>query len=136
VLHQVPQWHHRLASAGHSADGVGNLRINTLADGLFHASAYAFVLAGLAVLWRSTRRTHLRWSGTLLMGFGLFSPVEGTVDHHPLGTDCVDETVPREQRVRWDVGFLLRGAAMLAGGWFLLQRAGQRETPNGAAVRG
>lgn len=137
VLHQVLQWHHMLTSAGYPADSVANLEINTLADGLFHASTYAFVLAGLAVLWRSARRTHLRWSGkllagTLLMGFGVFNLVEGVIDHHLLGIHHVNETVPREQWVHWDVGFLLWGAAMLVGGWSLL-RAGERETPAAGA---
>ena len=104
LLHQVLQWHHMLTSAGYPPDSVDNLRINTVADGLFHASTYAFVAAGLAVLWRSARRTHLRWSGkllvgTLLMGFGLFNLVEGLVDHHLLAIHHVNETVPREQWV-------------------------------------
>lgn len=140
VLHQVLQWHHMLTSAGYPPDSVDNLRINTVADGLFHASTYAFVAAGLALLWRSARRTHLRWSGklllgTMLMGFGLFNLVEGVVDHHLLGIHHVNETVPRDQWVYWDLGFLLWGAAMLAGGWALL-RAGRRESPGEAAPAG
>ncbi len=122
-----------LTSAGYPADGVASLEANTLADGLFHASTYAFVLAGLLVLWRSARRTHLRWSGKLLMGFGLFNLVEGLVDHHLLGIHHVNETVPRGQWIYWDIGFLLWGAAMLVGGWFLL-RAGRRESPGEAAL--
>ncbi|MDQ4060683.1 MAG: DUF2243 domain-containing protein, partial [Pseudomonadota bacterium] len=39
-----------------------------------------------------------------------------------------NETVPREQWIYWDLAFLVWGAAMLIGGWFLL-RAGQRDTP-------
>ena len=137
VLHQVLQWHHMLTSVGYPADSVANIEVNTLADGLFHASTYAFVAAGLAVLWRSARRTHLRWSGkllagTLLMGFGLFNVVEGVVDHHLLGIHHVNETVPRGQWIYWDIGFLIWGAAMLVGGWFLL-RAGRRESLGEAA---
>jgi uncharacterized membrane protein len=138
VLHQVLQWHHMLTSAGYPADSVVNLEVNTFADGLFHASTYGFVVAGLAVLWRRARRRHLRWSGkllvgTLLMGFGLFNVVEGVVDHQLLGLHHVNETVPRGQWVYWDVGFLLWGAAMLAGGWWLW-RAGARETPGTTAT--
>ncbi len=107
VLHQVLQWHH-LVSERRTDDTLEGLEANTLADGLFHASTYTFVAAGLAVLWRSARRTHLRWSGkllagTLLMGFGLFNLVEGVVDHHLLGIHHVNETVPREQWIYWDV---------------------------------
>ena len=80
---------------------------------------------------------HIRWStkllaGTLLIGFGLFNLVEGIVDHHLLGIHHVNETVPREQWIFWDVGFLTWGAAMLIGGWVLL-KVGQRETIQEAA---
>jgi uncharacterized membrane protein len=82
VLHQVLQWHHMLTSAGYPADSVPNLEVNTLWDGLFHASTYVFVLFGLIVLWRKAHRTHVQWSGkllvgTMLMGFGIFNLVEG-----------------------------------------------------------
>ena len=132
VLHQILQWHHMLTSAGYPADSVENLQINTLWDGVFHASTYVFVLLGLVVLWRYSRRSHIRWSGLLLpgsvlMGFGIFNLVEGTIDHHLLGLHHVNETVPREQWIYWDVGFLLWGAAMLIGGWALLKR-GQADT--------
>ena len=133
VLHQLLQWHHLVTSAGYPPDSVENLKVNTLWDGLFHALTYVFVALGLAVLWRAARRAHLRWSsklliGTLLMGFGLFNLVEGTVSHQILGIHHVNETAPREQWIYWDMGFLAWGAAMLAGGWLLL-RAGRRETP-------
>jgi uncharacterized membrane protein len=137
VLHQVLQWHHMLTSAGYPADSVANLEINTLADGLFHASTYVFVLLGLIILWRTAHRTHVRWSGRLLlgsmlMGFGIFNLAEGIIDHHILGIHHVNETVPRDQWIWWDLGFLIWGAAMLIGGWFLL-RKGRQETPDAAA---
>jgi uncharacterized membrane protein len=133
VLHQVLQWHHMLTSAGYPATSVPNLEINTLWDGFFHVSTYIFVLLGLLVLWRAARRTHGRWSstlltGTILMGFGLFNLVEGLVDHHLLGIHHVNETVPPEQWLYWDIGFLVWGALMLLGGWRLMQR-GRQETP-------
>ena len=51
VLHQVLQWHHMLTNAGVPADTVQNMRINVFWDGIFHLATYAFVAAGLAVLW-------------------------------------------------------------------------------------
>lgn len=132
VLHQILQWHHMVTSAGYPADSVANLKFNTLLDGLFHAATYLFVAIGLALLWRAAHRTHVHWSGkmllgTLLMGFGFFNVVEGVIDHHLLGLHHVNETVPQSQWIYWDVGFLIWGAAMLAGGWLLL-RAGKRAT--------
>ncbi len=132
VLHQLLQWHHMLTNAGYPPDNVENLKINTFWDGLFHTLTYVFVVIGLGVLWHASRRTHIRWSsklliGSLLIGFGLFNLVEGIVDHEILGIHHVNETVPREQWIYWDIGFLVWGAAMLVWGWFLL-RSGQRET--------
>lgn len=136
VLHQVLQWHHMLTSAGYPADSVPNLELNTLWDGLFHAATYLFVLLGVSILWHAARRAHGRWPGrmllaTVLMGFGLFNLVEGIVDHHLLGLHHVNETVPREQWLWWDLGFLAWGAAMLLGGWALLRQ--ERRKGAGAA---
>jgi uncharacterized membrane protein len=138
VLHQILQWHHMLTSAGYPPTSVENLEINTLWDGLFHATTYVFVVLGLIVLWRASRRTHIRWSskllvGSILMGFGIFNLVEGIIDHHLLGIHHVNETVPREQWIYWDLGFLGWGAAMLIGGW-LPVRAGRRETQDRTAL--
>ena len=139
VLHQILQWHHMLTSAGYPADSVRNLRINTLWDGIFHASTYVCVGAGLIVLWRAARRRHGWWSGrllagTMLIGFGAFNLVEGLVDHQLLGLHHVNETVPREQWLAWDLGFLAWGALMLVGGW-LLYRRGRAHSENGGGAR-
>ncbi len=132
VLHQVLQWHHMLTSAGYPPDSVCNLEVNTLWDGLFHLTTYIFVGLGLVVLWRAANRRHIAWSGklligTVLIGFGAFNLVEGIIDHHILGIHHVNETVPRDQWLWWDLGFLLWGAATLIGGR-LLVRTGRRET--------
>jgi uncharacterized membrane protein len=130
VLHQLLQWHHLVTSAGYPADSVENLKVNTFWDGVFHAGTYAFTALGLVILWRYSKTNHIRWSGkllggTFLMGFGLFNLVEGVIDHQILGLHHVNETVPREQWLYWDIGFLVWGAVMLAGGWLLWQRQAQ-----------
>src|SRR5690606_10253654 len=117
VLHQILQWHHMATSAGYPADSLENLEFNTVLDGLFHAATYLFTASGLVILWRFARKPHGRWSGrlllaTMLMGFGLFNLVEGTVNHHLLGLHHVNETVPASQWIYWDIGFLVWGAAM------------------------
>jgi uncharacterized membrane protein len=130
VLHQILQWHHMLTSAGYRADSLHNLQINTFWDGVFHAGTYVFVLAGLVVLWRHAHRRHLWWStrlliGTMLIGFGAFNVIEGLINHHLLGLHHVNETVPPEQWIWWDLGFLAWGALMWIGGWWL-KRSGER----------
>jgi uncharacterized membrane protein len=138
LLHQVLQWHHMLSSGGFPPDSLENMRVNVLWDGLFHILTYIFVALGLLLLWRAASQPHTRWSGkmlagTLLIGFGLFNMVEGLIDHQLLGIHHVNETVPPEQWIYWDIGFLIWGAAMLVGGWYLL-KAGQRETVQVAMV--
>ena len=132
VLHQILQWHHMATSAGYPADNLENLELNTMLDGLFHASTYIFTAIGLLILWHTARKPHFWWSSkllfaTMLIGFGIFNIVEGIVDHHVLGLHHVNETVPREQWIYWDIGFLVWGAAMLALGYKLFVD-GQRET--------
>ena len=131
VLHQILQWHHMATSAGYPANSVSNLELNVMLDGLFHASTWLFTVAGLAILWRHARRPHARWSArllasTMLMGFGIFNLVEGTIDHHLLGLHHVNETAPPEQWLWWDLGFLVWGAFMLLGGWALQRRRERR----------
>jgi uncharacterized membrane protein len=127
VLHQMLQWHHMLTSAGVPADSLANLELNTFWDGVFHAGTYALTLAGLIVLWRHARRPHALWpkrvlAATILIGFGAFNLAEGTINHHLLGLHHVNETVPPEQWLWWDVGFLAWGAAMVIAGWTMLRR--------------
>ncbi|HEY0601693.1 MAG TPA: DUF2243 domain-containing protein [Herpetosiphonaceae bacterium] len=138
VLHQILQWHHMLSSV-YAPVTVPNLQLNTLWDGFFHAATYIFVAVGLFLLWRAARRTHIDWSsrllaGTLLLGFGTFNIVEGIIDHLLLGIHHVNETVPQEQWIYWDLGFLAWGIAMVLGGWRLLQ-VGRRETQIAAIER-
>lgn len=132
VLHQILQWHHLLSDHGdYPVTTVAGLEVNTLWDGLFHSFTYIAVAAGLALLWRAARLPHSPWStrllvGLLLMGWGSFNLVEGTVDHQILGIHHVNETVARSQWIWWDLGFLVWGAAMLVGGW-ALARSGEAE---------
>ena len=61
-------------------------------------------------------------------GFGAFNLLEGLIDHQLLGIHHVNETVPREQWIYWDISFLIWGAAMLLCGWLLLQRERRRKS--------
>ena len=65
-----------------------------------------FLLIGLFLLWRTAHRRHLYWSsrlliGTMLLGFGIFTTVEGIIDHHLLGIHHVNETVALEHWLVW-----------------------------------
>jgi uncharacterized membrane protein len=126
VLHQVLQWHHMLTSAGYPPDSVQNLTLNTLADGLFHASTWIATAIGLYLLHRAVGAGH-RWSGRRLLGgmaigWGGFNLVEGIVDHHVLGLHHVKETAASP--LLWDLGFLVFGALLVVVGWALARTPG------------
>jgi uncharacterized membrane protein len=136
LFHQILQWHHMVTSAGFPATSVSNLEFNTLMDGLFHAATWVLTVGGLFLVWIGAQRG--QWSfrafiGALLMGFGLFNLVEGSLSHFILGIHHVNETVPPGQWIWWDIGFLLWGAIMLAGG-YALYRNGERKS--GVVQRG
>ena len=123
VLHQILQWHHMLTATGdHPADTVAGLETNTLADGLFHAATWVFVVAGIVVLrraWASGRTAPAVRAqvGGVFAGWGLFNLVEGIVDHHLLGIHDVRNDVADPRW--WNIGFLAFGAALVVAGVLL-----------------
>lgn len=135
VLHQVLQWHHLLSSTDsdnigvryYPTDTVDGLRMNTLADGVFHVVTWLAVLVGLAMLYsRVTASPHRTWGsgvlrGWILVGWGAFNLVEGVLDHHILG---IHHVRGGPHRLWWDLGFLALGAALIGAGWLLQRRAG------------
>jgi uncharacterized membrane protein len=114
VLHQILQWHHML-SAHTPPDSLANLELNTLADGLFHASTWVITSIGVVLLWSAMRdgaplsRQHL--IGGLFAGWGGFNVVEGVIDHQILG---IHHVRPGPDEFIYDIGFLVWGAVMLA----------------------
>jgi len=133
VLHQILQWHHLLSSTPENpVDTVRGLEVNTLADGLFHAVSWFAVVAGLVLLTARTSRGSRPWAsralwGWVLAGWGVFNLVEGLVNHHLLG---IHHVRAGEHQTLYDIGFLLFGALLVAGGW-LIQRSARAE---GSAV--
>lgn len=127
VLHQILQWHHIASSAGVPVDTVAGLERNTLLDGLFHAATWIMTVAGIALLWRGAqRRARLYGSklvGGALMGFGLFNLIEGLVNHLFLGLHHVNETVPPDRWLAWDLGFLASGVLLFALGYAVSRKA-------------
>lgn len=125
VLHQLLQWHH-MVSGWYPPTSLENLRINTVADGLFHSVTWLVIVAGVFSLWQAAQKTappSLRWfAGTLLVGWGLFNLAEGVIDHAILGVHHVNETGRPETWLWWDIGFLVWGAVMTLGGWRLCHR--------------
>jgi uncharacterized membrane protein len=126
VLHQILQWHHMVSSVeDYPTTTVAGLEANTLADGLFHVATLAFLLAASIVAITSWRRGRFAptWSfhlGLVLTGWGLFNVVEGVVNHQVLGVHHLRDDLGAP--LSWDIGFLVFGALLIAGGWALHRR--------------
>lgn len=133
LLHQVLQWHHLLSAV--EAPAFRDLRVQVLADGLFHSLMYVIAAAGLWMLWRSRHAfaepgaDRLAWASALI-GFGVWHIVDGVLSHWVL----------RIHRIRMDSGnplfwdllwFLVFGVAVAALGWLLRRRAEQSGPPAG-----
>jgi uncharacterized membrane protein len=123
VIHQILQWHHMIShTEGNPVTTVAGLEANTLADGFFHVATWIFVVVGsslMLVAWRQGRRapTWRYHVGLLLAGWGLFNLVEGLINHQILGIHHLRDDLGAP--LSWDIGFLLFGALLVAGGWAL-----------------
>jgi uncharacterized membrane protein len=123
LIHQILGWHHMVSSR------TSDLRLNTIADGLFHAGTWVAVLAGVVWLWRSLTTAPDRGlpvralAGLLLAGWGLFNLVEGLIDHHLLGVHHVRHG---PDQLAYDLGFLAISAVILAAGWLLFRTSASR----------
>ena len=121
VIHQLLQWHHMFTSVK-TSDTVSGLELNTLGDGLFHLLDWVLTLAGIALLWRAVKRTDVvystaTFSGSLLVGAGLFDFFEGLIDHQILG---IHHVKPGPNELVWDMGFLALGISLAVLGWFVI----------------
>lgn len=121
VLHQILQWHHLLSEI-YPPDSMDNIRLNILADGIFHAVTWVLTAVGLWVLWRAIQNNTLFRSpryfiGAFLVGWGLFNVIDSVLNHYILGLHHIR---PGPDEALWDIAFLAWGIVMLIGGWALL----------------
>lgn len=84
LLHQILQWHHLLSDV--EAAAVRDLRVQLLADGLFHLLMYLIAALALWQLWRHRialqRRTATpTLGGGVLLGFGLWHVLDAILSH-------------------------------------------------------
>jgi uncharacterized membrane protein len=125
LLHQILQWHHLLSAV----DGASfrDLRVQVLADGLFHAAHYVLAAAGLWLLWR-TRAVFAapgadRWLfANFLIGFGAWHVVDGLLSHWILGIHRI--RMDAGNPFVWDLAFFVPGVVLVVAGWLMRPRAG------------
>ena len=97
-------------------------RSTLFADGFFHVGTWLLVLAGSITMLAAWRQGRLApgWSyhfGLVLAGWGIFNVVEGIIDRQLLGVHHVRDDLGGP--VSWDIGFLIFGLLLMAGGWAL-----------------
>lgn len=115
VAHQILGWHHMLSS-WYPPVTPEDLHLNMVGDGLFHLLCLILVLTGVVSLNRGDRLApRVLWGG-MAAGWGVFNLVEGTVDHLILG---VHHVRPGPGQLAYDLGFLLLGAVLVAGGMLM-----------------
>ena len=135
IFHQILQWHNMLSSRIPPND-LFSTKLNMAWDGYFHAGVWIMTVLGLAMLWGAASRRDVIWSGktflgSLVLGFGLFNLIEGLIDHHLLGIHHVYEYT--DNKLPWDLGFLVIGGIVVSLIGWLLIRAGRGDTATRAA---
>jgi uncharacterized membrane protein len=87
LLHQILQWHHLLSAVDRPP--FQDLRVQVMADGLFHAAMYLIALIGLWNLFRARHIFAGRAADRLLVanaliGFGVWHVVDAVLFHWTL----------------------------------------------------
>jgi uncharacterized membrane protein len=139
MLHQVLQWHHFLSLV--PGESLRDIRVQILADGMFHIAVYAIATLGLWLLWRARAGLDLeggqRLLGAALLGFGAWQVVDVVGFHWMLGIHRIRVDVPNP--LLWDLGWLgVVGLPPLLAGLWLRRSAsgGGRPPPLGGARQG
>ncbi len=134
LLHQILQWHHLLS--GLASPAYADIRVQILADGLFHTLMYVIAALGLWLLWRGRAGLAFvggrRLMGWALVGFGVWHILDGLLSHWLLGIHRIRMDV--ENKLFWDLlWFFVFGVAVMVAGWLLTR--GDHGPTNGVGVR-
>lgn len=124
VFHQILQLHNMVSGRIPVTDLI-SAKVNMLWDGLFHAAVWILTLLGLGRLFLAGERADVPWSrrllaGSMLIGWGLFNTVEGTIDHLILGLHHVYQYTLNPWPA--DLAFLAWGLGMLAAGFLMIRK--------------
>ncbi|MCU1692763.1 MAG: hypothetical protein JWM64_1854 [Frankiales bacterium] len=121
VLHQVLQWHHLTSSYDPSQRGA------VLADGLFHAAAWAVVVGALVWAWRRpSLRSGREVVGAVLVGWGAFHVVDQLLFHLLLQAHHIR---PGAHTQLYDWGYTALGVLMALAGSTLVRSSHASSRP-------
>jgi uncharacterized membrane protein len=128
LLHQILQWHHLLS--GLQGGAFEDIRVQLLADGIFHVLMYLLAIWGLVLIWHTRQELGRPQSGYRILansfvGFGAWHIIDGVVSHWVLGIHRI--RMDADNPLFWDVlWFAVFGIAFVAIGWFIHWRGGDR----------
>jgi uncharacterized membrane protein len=126
LLHQILQWHHLLS--GIEGARFQDLRVQVMADGVFHLVMYVLALVGLYLLWHARGEARRAGADRLmfanaLIGFGVWHVVDAVFVHWMLGFHRI--RMDAENLLLWDLIWLVPfGVVPLVAGLLLRQRGG------------
>jgi uncharacterized membrane protein len=126
VFHQILQWHHLLSNV--PGDAFDDLRVQVLADGVFHVAMYAVMAVGLWLLWRSRvafldDRSDRLFAAAMLVGFGLWHIVDAVFSHWLLGIHHI--RMATDNVLLWDMSVFAFGLLVTAAGLWLARHRPQ-----------
>ncbi|HEY0521983.1 MAG TPA: DUF2243 domain-containing protein [Stellaceae bacterium] len=121
LFHQVLQWHHLLSNV--SGSWIADIRVQILADGLFHVAMYVVAAAGLWMLWRDRDRFSSASEGAaggvlladFLIGFGVWHIVDAVLFHWILRIHHI--RMDSDNYLLWDVLLFALGIVCTLAGW-------------------
>lgn len=124
VFHQILQWHQMLTNTLPTLS-VSQMKINTHWDGIFNGLMYLITATGIYFLWRAGQRQQIpnspqTFTGSLLLGAGLFNLIEGIINHQLLSIHHVKEG---PNYLLWDLGFLAVNLLIFSSGLLILKHS-------------
>jgi uncharacterized membrane protein len=127
LLHQILQWHHLLSLA--QGASFRDMRMQILADGLFHMACYFLAGVGVLLTWNGRRtassdRVILAWA---VLGFAAWQFTDVLVVHWAIGLHRVRVDV--SDPLLWDIGWLVVfGLLPLIAGIRLVRNSSRKDT--------
>jgi uncharacterized membrane protein len=119
LLHQVLQWHHFLSLL--EGERYQDIRVQILADGLFHVAVYITSCLGLWLLWKKGQRrpADRLMLAAALLGFSIWQFSDVVLVHWIVGIHRIRVGVPNP--LLWDLGWLVAFGipSLIAGLWLL-----------------
>lgn len=132
VLHQLLQWHHLLSAV--DTGRWRDLRMQILADGVFHLLMYLMAAAGLALLWKARRNFALHKADRYLfayslIGFGAWNILDAVVSHWITGIHRIKMDSPNP--LLWDLAwFFVFGIVFVVIGYLMKRGLGKAGGPS------